>query len=148
MCSRIGEQFGIISGRSCLSARNLARQKKTPSDDRPGTPAPHENVKICYEVSFSHQLSPKPTGQAATAISHATTVNGRVDYGVGIITPGRKYRRFHSLMIAVEAKLKPKPKIILTLLSLSSLFIWRASVKLGRHVDVPIARFTALIGWL
>src|SRR5258708_28802580 len=41
-------------------------------------------------------------------ISHATTVNGRVDYSVGITTSSRKFpnRHFYSLLIAVEAKAK------------------------------------------
>ena len=72
----------------------------------PGTPSPYKNVKICCEVSFSHELSPKPTGEASTPIGDATTVNGRVDYGVGIVSFGPKVpnRRFYSLLIAVKAK--------------------------------------------
>lgn len=72
------------------------------------TPRPHRNVKICCEISFSHDLTPKLVGEAAIAVDGATTVNGRVDYGIGIVTFGRKVpnRRFHSLLIAVEAKAK------------------------------------------
>ena len=66
----------------------------------------HQDVKICCKVSFFHELSSKPARQASIAIGNATTVNGRVDYGVGIVSFDPKVfdRRFLSLLIAVEAK--------------------------------------------
>ena len=52
-------------------------------------------------MSFSHKRFPPPKGQA-------TTVNGRVDHGIGFVIkqPGNSTRVFHSLLLVVEAKIK------------------------------------------
>jgi hypothetical protein len=52
-------------------------------------------------VPFSHHIDPNE-------FSPATTVDGRVDYDIGVVLKSRRRntfnRRFHSLMLVVEAK--------------------------------------------
>ena len=68
------------------------------------TPQAWENIRIFGEVSFTHQMLPKPP--AATRI-----VTGRLDYGIGRVLPGshtnrqkQRARRFQSLLLILEAK--------------------------------------------
>jgi hypothetical protein len=60
------------------------------------------NIKAFCEISFTHSIND-------TLNSQGVVVSGRVDHGVGIVLrrPMKKpSRRFHSLLLCVEAKIK------------------------------------------
>jgi hypothetical protein len=78
------------------------------------TPTPWDDVKIFGEVSFSHTIT-RPANGILAASYLGIVVDGRVDHGIGRVLrslPGgpkprpkpRPKRRFHSLLLIVEAK--------------------------------------------
>jgi hypothetical protein len=62
-----------------------------------------KGIKTYCKVSFSHKMIDPPVGY-----SPVTTVNGRVDHAIGFVPKSRDRnslkRRFHSLILVVEAK--------------------------------------------
>jgi len=69
---------------------------------RPITPKPKANIKAFCEIPFTHSINDTPNSQGVI-------VGGRVDHGVGIVfrrPVNKPNRRFHSLLLCVEAKIK------------------------------------------
>ena len=73
----------------------------TGDEVRPTTPKPWTNIKVFCEISFTHLIND-------TSNSQGVVVGGRVDRGVGIVSRPMKKpnRRFHSLLLCAEAKVK------------------------------------------
>jgi len=76
------------------------------------------------------------------AVGDATTVNGRVGYGVGIVSFGSKvpHRRFYSLLIAVEAKSSDNLES-----ALPQLIVYLACLRQGQRArrDCSVHGFTS-----
>jgi hypothetical protein len=64
-----------------------------------GRPTYTNTVKVHCDLSFAHTINSAPA-------TLKTTVNGRVDHGVGIVIRSQKVpnRLFHSLLLCIEAK--------------------------------------------
>jgi len=109
-----------------LDAKHFQKGRRgRPGDEpsRPSTPKPLKDIKVYCEISFTHTITD------ALNESKGIVVGGRVDHGVGIAcrsmnTPNR---RFHSLLLCVEAKVKGNLES-----ALGQLIVYLASLRRSR----------------
>jgi hypothetical protein len=76
-------------------------------DKRPRTPKPWDDIRVYGELSLTHKIPSRTT----TFFPSGIVVSGRVDHGIGRVlksraknAPEQLKRRFHSLLLIVEAK--------------------------------------------
>ncbi|KAF8808660.1 hypothetical protein BYT27DRAFT_7188627 [Phlegmacium glaucopus] len=120
---RIAVDFLLCECIAVLRGKVSGISPTQPTEDGRRTPTPWDTVKVHCEVSFSHSINPVPI------ISKKTIVGGRVDHGVGIMMRSRKAanRRFHSLLLCVEAKVEGS-----ILSALAQLVVYLACLRQSR----------------